>query len=396
MKKALILLLALLLTLPAGLAESAPRDENAQVTAEEIQMYLDSLAAQVAALDPEDTQTSLNDDGTATVAFPGGYLTIADDELTETSAVLLADLFTPDAADLRGLRVGDTLDDIFALYPNDNPTLAGTYYEATLFMAGEEPETSMGYLLREGQQILNVTFDVLSWKEDGALFNSVIYLLDHGVIDEIFIGGLGNVTPLEDARRYVSETAMIQELNEYFAYPHSENGETIAPFEREDLTIRAVGYETGSFDLLDLTYEDVIAAFGPAQVDEWTEDSTGELLRTLQWEGVSLLLVYDGQKNFLRADSLTINDTGAEGPRGVKVGDLLDEVIFRFRHLDEYAGDSRLLLYGDGQQAPYGVLEYTPESAELTYALALEEGKTVVWHLTFGSGALQSMSLLLR
>ena len=116
----------------------------------------------------------------------------------------------------------------------------------------------------------------------------------------------------------------------------------------------------------------------------------------MQWEGVSLLLKYSAQRKFIAVDSLTVNDTILEGPRGVRVGDLLDSVIFRFRHAEVFGTEDTVSLYGDGQALPYGVLSYTPESAEVTYAFSLEAGRTGVWHMTWVMGELQSMTLRLR
>ena len=149
-------------------------------------------------------------------------------------------------------------------------------------------------------------------------------------------------------------------------------------------------------DFLDLNAEDMISTLGNPSVDEWTEDSDGSFLRLMQWDGVSLLLNYDAQRKFTAVDSLTINDEGLEGPRGVCVGDLLDSVIFRFRHAEVFGTEDTVSLYGDGQTAPYGVLSYTPESAEVTYAFSLEDSRSVVWHMTFVIGELQSMTLMLR
>ena len=75
---------------------------------------------------------------------------------------------------------------------------------------------------------------------------------------------------------------------------------------------------------------------------------------------------------------------------------MLDSVLYRFRHAEIFHADDTIPLYGDGQALPYGVLAYTPESAEVSYAFSLEDGRAVVWHMTFVTGELQSMTLMLR
>ena len=392
MKKLFCLLLALVMLLSsAAFAEPVPVDENAPLTREEIEMYLDGLAA--AALVEGSFTTEENGVGMTEVRYSGALLVIADEQLTETTAVVSAFL-EEETADLRGLVIGSSLEEVLAAYPNDNPNLSGTYYDAALFITGEKPEMSVGYLLRDGQRVTNVVYDVYSWQPEGVSVSQVIYRLDNGYVSDIMVFA-DSLYEEEAILQSVQELADMQEISEYTPYPVSvENGEALAPFEREDLSITVRGQKVADF--LDLNAEDMIAALGNAPVDEWTEDSDGSFLRLMQWEGVSLLLKYDAQRKFTAVDSLTINDEGLEGPRGVRVGDLLDSVIFRFRHAEVFGTEDTVSLYGDGQTLPYGVLSYTPESAEVTYAFSMEDGRSVVWHMTFVIGELQSMTLMLR
>ena len=161
MKKLFCLLLALVMLLSsAAFAEPVPVDENAPLTREEIEMYLDGLAA--AALVEGSFTTEENGVGMTEVRYSGALLVIADEQLTETTAVVSAFL-EEETADLRGLFIGSSLEEVLAAYPNDNPNLAGTYYDAALFITGEKPEMSVGYLLRDGQRITSVVYDVYSW-----------------------------------------------------------------------------------------------------------------------------------------------------------------------------------------------------------------------------------------
>ena len=393
MKKMIALLLSLLLTVSscAAFAEPVEAEESAALTREELEMYLDSLAA--AALEDETLRLTAYDDGSSFAEYSGGVLQIADEELTASTAVLNAYL-NEEQADPRGLYLGSPLEDVLRAYPNDNPRLRGSYYDAVLFMAGEKPEMSVGFLLRDGQRVETVAYVVYSWQADGVALSQVVYSLENSTVTAIQVR-MSDLMEEAEALENIQEISEMQETSEYFAFlSRAENGETLTPFAREDLLL--VQYGETVADFLDLTAEDMIAAFGPAPVDEWTEDSDGTFLRLLQWDGISLLLHCDAQKQFLGVDSLTVNDDVLDGPRGVRVGDTLDSVIFRFRHGDTFVDGSTLSLYGDGQEAPYGILSYSPESAEVSYAFALGDGQTVVWHLTFVTGILQSMSLLLR
>lgn len=387
MKKLISLLLALLLIFSCqALAETVETEESPFLTYEELEIYLSSLAEQ--AMEDENLTILPGENGASEAVFSGGSLFIADETLSATTAILGAFL-SYEQEDPRGLRLNDTLEDLLAAYPNDNPRLTGSYYDAVLYMSGEMPEMTAGYVLRDGQRVTSVTHCVYSWQQDGVIVSGVEYHLSQGVIDSINVFGMMDRLEEAEAAEAIQDLGRSQEISEYFAYPQSVQGDALAPFQREDLSFSGV-------DFLDLTAESAIEAFGPVPVDEWTQDSNGEMLRLMQWNGLSLVLVYDSGKNFLRVDSLIINDDVMDGPRGVRPGDWLDSVIFRFQHLDLMVDNDTLLLYGDGTQPPYGLLTYSPDSAELSYALSLEDGRTVLWHMTFQSGTLKEMSLLAR
>lgn len=390
MKKLTALLLSfLLLCSCAALAEPA-EEESAPLTKEELEIYLNDLGA--AALGDESTTVDTLSSGDHYADFFGGTLKISDEELTETTAIL--GVYPSDGqADSRGIYLGDGLDKVLRAYPNDNPQLAGSYYDAVLYISGEKPEVSTGFVLREGQQVTEVVHTVYSWQPEGVETWVVYYIMEDGMVMGMYAGAT-QMMEEEEALESIQEIADMQEISEYFAYPLSETGEGLAPFSREDLGLLIDGQIT--LDLLDLTAQEAIEYFGPAPVDEWTQDSDGAFLRLMQWDGISLLLKCDGEKQFVSVDSLTVNDNVLDGPRGVRVGDKLDSVLFRFLHGEVFTAEDTVTLYGDGENAPFGVLTYTPESAELTYALALEEGKNVIWHMTFVGGELQTMSLLLR
>ena len=391
MKKIFALLLALSLLLSAAALAEHAEEESAPLTREELEIYLQSLSRE--ALADETLSVSVQEDGTVYADFSGGSLEIADETLTESTAVLSAYL-ADGQEDPRGLFLGSTLEEVLSAYPNSNPSLSGTYYDAALFIEGEKPEISAGYLLRDGQRVTEVGYPVYSWQPDGVAVHTVVYILDQGIVTGIFVGSEGLMEEAE-ALESIQEFSDMQEISEYFAYPWSAwDGERLAPFTREDLSLLANAQL--SLDFLDLDADTVTNAFGPAPVDEWTEDSDGTFLRLMQWDGLSLLLHYDSGKQFLAVDSLTVNVDVLDGPRGVRVGDTLESVIYRFRHGETFTDNTTLALYGDGQELPYGMLNYSPESTEVTYAFSLEDGRSVIWHMTFAVGEMQSMTLALR
>ena len=389
MKKMLAMLLALLMLCCAAHAEPPiypAAEESATLSYEEIQIYL-AGAAQAARADG-DLGIVQSENGPVVAVFAGGSMEISDPSFTEDTAVLRFDL-APGQKDLRGLRQGDSLEQLLPLYPNHNPDLFGSYYDAALYVDGEKPEASAGYLLRDGQRVTEAVYTVFHWAPQGVIRCGVRYTLDQGMITGITVFGMDDVLPEAEALERIQEIRDMMEISDYFAYPQSADGLSLSPFQREDLTFSGL-------DFLDLTAESALAALGSADSDQWTEDSTGEWLRIMQWNGVSLLLLYDAGRQFLRPDSLTVTADVLEGPRGVRVGDLLDSVIFRFRHGEGGVTDGGMALYGQDGTAPYGLLAYDAEGAALTYALALDEDTSVLWHLSFADARLESMRLLLR
>lgn len=393
MKKLISLLLALMMLCACALAEEdyegdPEAEENAFLTLEEFDMYLTDLAGDALAYGVQSTQVN-PDSGVTTVTYAdGAELYIADEELTDKTAVIGARLNTMQE-DLRGIRLGDSLYDVLGVYPNDNPDLTGTYYDAALYVSDQRPEASVGYLLRDGQQVTEVTHLVFAWEDGGVVCCGITYTIQQEQVVGIEITGLGGLRPEEEALEQLSNVAQMQEMREFTPYPTSLLGADLKPFDEEDLLFSGL-------DFTALTNESAVAALGETPVDDWMEDSTGEFLRTRQWDNVSIVFRYDAQKNFIAVDSLAVTGSGFEGPRGVRIEDMMDSVMNRFLHGNtEPLGDG-FSLYGDGENAPYAVLAYGETTATLTYALRTQLGQTVIWNLTFVDGALQSHRMLLR
>ena len=104
---------------------------------------------------------------------------------------------------------------------------------------------------------------------------------------------------------------------------------------------------------------------------------------------------YDAQKQNPTLEMLSIDMDGLEGPRCVRIGDTLSSVISRFRNGEgDYDGVSREVLYGDGENAPYGLAEYGDDAtAGLWYAAKLEDGRTVVLSMSFEQMYLSDITL---
>lgn len=385
MKKIIALLLALLMMGGFSLAETLT-DESPVPTYEELQIYLNDLRAKTL---ESSIEIEFTEEGDVLATGAEGMLVIADNTLTENTAVLGA-LLGSSAFCPRGLMVGDSLQTLLAAYPNENPDLRGNYNDATLYISGSMPEVALGWILRDGQRVTMVSHRIYHWTADGVIACGVSYQIEYDTIMNIAVFGMDNRIEESAALQEIADAAEIQEAAGYFAYPKSEDGSTLTPFVREDLSF-------GNLDFLDLTPEMAQEALGSSPVDEWIQDSTGDYLRVRQWDGISIYFNYDSAKKFRKVNSLTINNDTLEGPRGVRIGDSMESVMYRFTHGQGGTVDTGIALYGDGLNAPYGILAYGETTATINYALDLGEDGLVLWQLTFAEGGLlREMRMLLR
>ncbi|MBQ4074183.1 MAG: hypothetical protein IJD39_03140 [Clostridia bacterium] len=384
MKKLISLLLALLLITGACLAEPMT-EEAAYPTYEELEIYLSALRQRSLEGSVEITKA---DNGDTLAIVSEGLLRIADETLDKNTAVLGA-VLDPTAACPRGLMIGDSLSKLLSTYPNHNPDLAGNYNDAALYISGSKPEAVLGWVLRDGQRVTQVTHCIYHWVADGVISCGVSYQIDNDMIVNIAVFGMDQRIDETQALQEIADTAEIQEATHYFAYPKSEDGSLLAPFVREDLSF-------GGLDFLDLTPEMATAVLGSSPVDEWKQDSSGEYLRIRQWDGVSIYFNYDSSKQFKQVNSMLINGDTLEGPRGVRVGDSMESVMYRFSHGQGGTVDNGIALYGDGVNAPFGILAYGETTATINYALSPDGEALVHWQLTFVGGKLQEMRMLLR
>ncbi len=384
MKKLIATLLVLCMLVPSFASAEVIREESPTLTYEELENYVDTLVD--AALKSGETDATLANDAYVVQAADVS-LTIADEKLSRDTAVLAAELGQTQACP-RGLKLGDSLEELMLAYPNDNADLLGTYYEAVLYIDGEKPEATAGFVLRDGQRVTQVNHTVYHWTADGVTVCGVRYALDQGYITDITVYGLNTTEDEAQAQDSLQALSDAQETHEYFAYPSDANG-GMAPFGREDFTV-------GGLDFVDLTPETAVSAFGQAAVDEWTKDQAVGFLRLMQWDAVSAVFLYDANKSFLRVDTLTVSGDAVECARGVRVGDMMDQVMHRFCFNQGTTTETAVTLYGDGVNAPYGVVAYSETTATITYAAAIDDDLLGLWHLTFANeGELQTMRLTL-
>lgn len=358
MKKIVSLLIACVLALGCLPAFG----EDAYLTAEEIQDYCDSLlqtALTLPPVSPEETE-----DGGWCFDFGSFALYSEDQALTADSAVILAELLPGEdnLRDMRGIGPGSTAREVLAAYPLDNEDLAGTYEEAVLYINGIAPDTvRVGSIVRNGSHILLIDHTVYTPSDAQMQAASALYTLENNQVVAVqLIPSMETDSP-EDMQEEIFRMSELQEQREYSVY----RAETPTPLAREDLTF-------GPIDFLSAVDADLIAVLGAPDSDIWEEEENG-YLHTLQWEGVQAILRCDAQKQNAALQYLQIYSERLEGPRCIHMEDSMETVLALFPQEGE--GD---VLYGDGDNAPTGVVSYGPEAVSVLYAAEAEDDQVAL------------------
>lgn len=286
-----------------------------------------------------------------------------------------------DLEDMRSLTVLSTLDELYAAYPNDNPQAYGTQDNALLYLTGSLPDAvCYGLITRDGQTVRMVEHAIYEPVDDGFMHAGLQYTIDQGFVIGIHFFGGSLIVSRDEAQERISHLEDLQKQKEYFSY----DTENPLPFESEDLSF-------GGLDFLDLSPQTAVNALGKADFDERVKESESQELRIMQWDGIEAAFSYGEKGEFQRAERLFVSRPGMEGPRGLRMGADLMEVLGRFP-LEEEVTSSSQTLYGQGstQTPPYGRLETQGSTAQVYYA-ALQNDQIVILSFELIDGTLVNM-----
>lgn len=378
MKKISALVLAVILCLFACCALG---EEAEMLRQDELINLRDELVEAARAM-PAEALTVYEEDGLYKLDYEAFALESDQNALTDTSVIDGVEI-TPSEntlADMRGLRPGDSLEQLLAAYPLDNPSLAGTHDEAVLYIAGQLPGTvNTGRLLRDGARAQVVEHAIYAVQGDQVYVSYAVYTLQDDVITAIQVLMQEQPVALGEAQAELEQLSQLQAKTDYSAYRSDDPGELAL----EDLYF-------GGFDFVSGTPEQLLAHMGAAQSDTWQQDGAN-YLRILQWEGMQAIFSYDSARKLQRLNLLEIYEDVLEGPRGLRIDDTLASMIGRFRHdTDEGA------LYGDGAAAPYGRCDKNNDgTASVVYAVQADNG-AVLLRLTVVEGRLADMTCAWR
>ncbi len=331
-------------------------------------------------------------DGLYTLTFD--WYTLTTDTQRLSSATRILSVFfelvpeegeqTP--ADIRGLRPGDSAEQLLAAWPNENESLAGTREEAVLYQTGSLPgQASAGVLKRNGQRAEEVVYSLYQMTTNGVSLSKVTYTLTGGMIDTIEISFDGEMLTLADAQDELAAILDVQAATEFSAF--LSNGESLEAevFNTDDLLFSGI-------DFLNVTPDELTALLGDGYEEEWAEDGD-RLIRVMEWQAMTAVFVCNADKPPISIDNISMNEDLLMGPRGIIVGDTLDVVLGRFRYEATGADGIHTWLYGSVDDGNYAVMDSPyPGQAELHYVLT-DEGRRVEMILYVYDGVLQTITL---
>ena len=387
---ALFLALMMVLSLTTAVAES---DADA-LDYDELMNWAEgfktrALAAGAPLNDPTE-EAAYTEDG---YAFVYDFATLYMDrpEMTADSVLQAVVVYSPEEQGPRGTGVDQLSSEVLNAFYNENDDLQGDSSFAALYVSDTMPAGALwGWVQRDGQRIETIQYAVheqLSSGGDGYTDCGLVYTLSDNLVAAIRAYGLNETISADEVRSNLDAVQEVSEKTEYAQVPTSINGSELEMFDRDDLIFSGL-------DFLSLTPEEAEARLGAAQEDDWMEDE-GAYLRSMEFASCTMTFSYDAQKQNPVLEMLSIDMDGLEGPRCVRIGDTLSSVISRFRNGEgDYDGVSREVLYGDGENAPYGLAEYGDDAtAGLWYAAKLEDGRTVVLSMSFEQMYLSDITL---
>ncbi len=379
-------------------------DDAGVLTETELNDFLISVLQQSMDEEPQNApvgEESLTEDG---YAFLYRFATLYYDKpVLDSSAALNGFAVTEETlVTPRGIQLGSPAEALVAAYGWQNHELMGDGSFAALYQLDQLPQSAYWAWaqLSEGG-FSSVQCAIHAGMGNGRYTDAGIrYQVEGGVVTGIHVYGLN---------QSISEAEVASNLQAVTAVQAAGSGDE-PEWEEEIVTAQgyfeksdaqAFGAEDLRFagmDFLQLNEEGATQLFGSPQSEEWVQDETGAWYHTTQREGIQCTHVLDSNKQNSRLGSILLTGEGAQGPRGVKIGDGLQSVLSRFRSDGSGAVmGNQALLYGDGVNPPSGVMEDSGDGVNLSYLaeVTATDGTVcrIALHMSFGEGLLREITL---
>ncbi|MBE5802129.1 MAG: hypothetical protein E7319_07560 [Clostridiales bacterium] len=365
------------------------------LTLEEFEQWLRTLeqhcAAQAPLNDPVGEE-SLTEDGYAFLYDVATlYYTMPD----SSSALRGVSLTEESFSGPRGIAIGSDQSLLMEAYGWQNPMLLGDGTFAALYAMDEMPATALwSWALHDGGQLMSVQCALHIAMGDGMYTDMGLqYQLQEGVVTSIRVYGLGDAL-VGEADVYANLSAVESVGMTGDLLPAAAGRLMVSaaePFGAADL-------QFGSIDFVTLDETKATSLFGRPVSQSSIPYGEDAVYLSVERDGLSIdyLQSADGQQ--MIPQTILITSFALEGPRGIRIGMSLEDVIACFRCDGSGAVlGSANLLYGDGMGAPYGLEEPDGMGGIVLRYLAEAESErglmTVTLQLSFVEGQLTEMMM---
>jgi len=263
----------------------------------------------------------------------------------------------------RGIALGSSEEAVKAAFGGQNPQLDGDGMFAAFYQLDQLPSAAYWSWAQhdENRKLLQVQCAIHARAGDGVYTDAGLrFHFEEGAVSAIHVYGLTRYLSEQDVR---ANLAAVADVSSDYGAAHD------APvFSAEDLAF-------GSVDFRRLTIEQMETVLGARAEREFMDNGEEETL-TAEWPGVFL----SGTETAMEV--LSVSTGALQGPRGICVGDSMEDALAAFGSDGQARTEDDLaLLYGDGRHAPYAVLETSGAFQIASYTAQLERGAEAL-HVT--------------
>ena len=344
--------------------EQTAKSEPTAVTAAELEGLLatvrEEAAAETLLNDPTD-EAARSEDGTLFL-YEVAQIYAEGETLTADTPVNTLVFEDSEGPVFRGTGIDTHRVDLLAAFRLDNQTLGGTREQALLYLTENADGGFLyGTALRDGQRLTAVKYGEMIKNGDGYRDVSVTYSLLNSLVTAIRADGL-NPSAAIDAQQAEETLAGLKALGTETGYrmvANSRIGTDLTAFSAEDLSFSGIRYT-------ELTPETL-----PGEAEkELIDNEDGTWLMRCDGDGFEAVFTCDGDGGNAKILSYTILDPDAEGPRAVRLGDLMSDDYCRFRSEgNEMTEEMTEVLYGTEESGEFGLasFDYSAGEASLRY-----------------------------
>lgn len=339
----------------------------------------DAMARETAPLNAPIGEEALTEDGYMYI-YDFATLYYDKPQLDSTTVLNAIVVVSESAALVRNVNVDATVTDLLNAFYSENPSLNGTRDFAYLYLSDTMPMGAMwAWVQRNGQDITAVQYAVHEQRAVGGEGYSdcgLIYTIQADTVVALRAYGLNTFVSEEQVQQSLKQVEKIAQEKSYIAYPKSLKGDELEPFERDDLVFSGI-------DIIGITPEECITAFGEPFDDVWMEDEAA-FMRTLTFDGMDITFSYDANKENGKLLVLNIVTPEIEGPRGTVVGTGFSNILLRFRHSqNEYDGSGTEVLYGTIETGDYATAEYSDGGTSTLRYVTTVDGHAITLQMFF-------------